>query len=374
MISELRVLIVDADVENRRQVKRSLRNFSHQSTDSENHFQLEMDMASTWNQGQRLLLKTAPDILILGDNLPNEDCLAILKSIIELPNHPGIIQMVTSPNTDQAIRLIRSGASSLLFLPLVSVELQQEVSKAARQVILQRQARDHAAEKKQLRFQFLSVIAHEMKSPLAAVEGYLNMMEEQLVGKDIQNYQQMVKRSLGRIDGLKKMITDLLDLTRIESGQRNRQLTEFSLTQVVNEVVENHIPMAQQNQIRISLLAPETLPFTADRAEMEIIFNNLVSNAIKYNVPNGSVDLSIQRQPDQLLISCRDSGIGMDELEQKRLFGEFVRIKNAKTKNIPGSGLGLSIMRKIIELYNGSITLQSAPGSGTLFQIRLPLF
>lgn len=370
---ELSVLVVDADVECRRLVKRTLRNFSYQPSNIDDRFSLVMEMASTWNQGQRLLMKNPPDILILGDNLPDEECLVILKSLTELPNHPGIIQMVRDPDMDQTIRLIRSGATSLVFLPLEGDELQQEILKSAKQAITHRQARKHAEEKKQLRFQFISVIAHEMKSPLAAVEGYLNMMVEKLAGDDIQNYQQMVQRSLGRIDGMKKMISDLLDLTRIESGQKVRQLQLLNLTDIAHEVVENHIPMAQQNQIKISLLAPESLPFTADRSEIEIILSNLVSNAIKYNLPKGQVDLSIQRQEGQLVISCRDTGIGMDDLEQKKLFGEFVRIKNQKTKNILGSGLGLSIMRKLVDLYGGRINLQSAPDKGTLFQIRMPL-
>lgn len=370
---ELRVLVVDADVENRRQVKRVLRNFSYLPNRLDDRFRLSLEMASTWNQGQRLLLKNAPDILLLGDNLPDEESLVILKSVTELPNHPGLIQMVSSTDTDYVIQMIRSGASSLIFLPLHSEDLEHEVHKAARQAMLHRQARVHAEEKKQLRFQFISVIAHEMKSPLAAVEGYLNMMDGKLAGNDIENYQNMVTRSLSRIDGMKKMINDLLDLTRIESGQRTRQLAEINLAQLAHEAVENHIPMAQQNQIKISLMAPESLTLTADRGEMEIIFSNLISNAIKYNVPKGQVDLSIQRQGDLLIISCRDSGIGMDENEQKRLFGEFVRIKNEKTKNIMGSGLGLSIVHKIVGLYQGSVSVQSAPGKGSLFQIKIPL-
>ena len=369
---ELKVLVVDGDVENRRLVKRSLRNFNIPSRQEEDLFTLNLEMASTWNQGQRLFLKNPADILILGDNLPDESCLSILNSVTELPKHPDIIQIVTAPDIDRTISMIRGGASSLIFQPIDSRELQQEVHKAARHALLQRRAREHAEEKKQLRFQFISLIAHEMKSPLAAVEGYLNMMTERIAGSDIENYQQMVQRSLGRIDGMKKMINDLLDLTRIESGQRIRQLSDTNLTLVAHEAVENHIPMAQQQQIKISLLAPESLYFNADRGEMEIIFSNLISNAIKYNVPSGQVDLSIQRLENHLVISCRDTGIGMDEFEQKRLFGEFVRIKNAKTKNILGSGLGLSILRKIVDLYRGSITLQSAPGAGSLFQIRLP--
>ncbi len=106
---------------------------------------------------------------------------------------------------------------------------------------------------------------------------------------------------------------------------------------------------------------------------MEIIFNNLLSNAVKYNKNDGHVSLEIIKLEEKITIIVKDTGIGMNEEETNMLFKEFVRIKNEKTKNIAGSGLGLSIVRKIAELYKGSISVVSVPDQGSIFEVNLPL-
>jgi signal transduction histidine kinase len=110
----------------------------------------------------------------------------------------------------------------------------------------------------------------------------------------------------------------------------------------------------------------------ADPTDMEIIFNNLISNSVKYNKRGGKAEVTIDENADEVIISFSDTGIGINETDRENLFSEFVRIKNEKTKNITGSGLGLSIVRKVIELYNGSIVVDSVPDIGTTFTVRLP--
>jgi signal transduction histidine kinase len=108
-----------------------------------------------------------------------------------------------------------------------------------------------------------------------------------------------------------------------------------------------------------------------DRGELEIILNNLLSNAVKYNRDGGRVDVSVEEVDGNAQVKVADTGIGMSQEEADKLFGEFVRIKNAKTRNIMGSGLGLSIVKKLTQMYNGSIDVQSAPDEGTTFTVRL---
>lgn len=111
----------------------------------------------------------------------------------------------------------------------------------------------------------------------------------------------------------------------------------------------------------------------ADPNEIEIIFNNLISNAVKYNKNGGRVDVFIKAHKEKIEVRVSDTGIGMTEEEKGKLFQDFVRIKNQKTKNITGSGLGLSIMKKIIDMYHGEIEVQSIPDKGTTFIITFPL-
>lgn len=111
----------------------------------------------------------------------------------------------------------------------------------------------------------------------------------------------------------------------------------------------------------------------ADPNEIEIIFNNLISNAVKYNKTGGRVDIFIQQDKEKVQLRVSDSGIGLSESDKEKLFKDFVRIKNPKTKNITGSGLGLSIVKKIVDMYHGDIEVQSVPDKGSTFIITFPL-
>ena len=105
---------------------------------------------------------------------------------------------------------------------------------------------------------------------------------------------------------------------------------------------------------------------------MDIIFNNLISNAVKYNKNGGTAEITLDSTEDETIIQFSDTGIGIRKEDKETLFTEFVRIKNDKTRNISGSGLGLSIVRKVVELYHGSISVDSKPDEGSLFTVRIP--
>ncbi|MGB4124158.1 MAG: ATP-binding protein, partial [Bacteroidales bacterium] len=125
--------------------------------------------------------------------------------------------------------------------------------------------------------------------------------------------------------------------------------------------------------IKIHLDCEEHLYITADSNEMEIILNNLVSNAVKYNKENGEVFITITKKNNQLLISVEDTGIGISKEDTKLLFQDFVRIKSSETKFVTGSGLGLPIAKRIVELYQGTIDVESEPGKGSKFNVKIPL-
>jgi signal transduction histidine kinase len=210
-----------------------------------------------------------------------------------------------------------------------------------------------------------------MKAPIAAIEGYLQMIRERSVGDCLDSYDRMVDRCLLRIEGMRKLITDLLDLTAIESGQRQRVLTSVDIAEVARQSVENIRPEAQRRDIQFNLNLPGELAMEADRTEIEMIFNNLVSNAVKYNRDHGTVTVSIHQSGNELKIQVEDTGIGMTQDECKRLFTDFSRIKNEKTRHILGSGLGLSTLKKIVTLYDGEIAARSQPDVGSAFSVTL---
>ena len=224
-----------------------------------------------------------------------------------------------------------------------------------------------AEEKRQVRFNFISVLAHELKAPLNAVEGYLNILR---TTEEDQNLQ-MVERSIVRVDGMKKLIGDLLDLTRIESGQRERVIKRLDLAELARTSMELFAVDAERHGITMQVEADRDVELNADPGEVEIVFNNLVSNAVKYNRDGGTVTVKLSRKDDAVRIAVSDTGIGLRPEEAAKLFNEFTRIKNEHTVKILGSGLGLSTVRKIANMYDGEAEVRSEPGEGSTFTVTL---
>ena len=263
---------------------------------------------------------------------------------------------------DQKYNSIFTGVGVIFFIILLSFLVS---------ALMIYQARKLELEKKKVRFDFIRVLGHELKSPINAVEGYLQLMDQRIVGKIPEAYDKMIKRSLIRIEFMRKLIIDLLDLTRIESGQKKRELTKIDVCEVAQESIETMTSSAEERNISFNLITDQPVRMIADRNEIEIIFNNLISNAVKYNRDGGRVDVTIKSVDEKVQIDVKDTGIGMREEDVTKLFGEFVRIKSKKTSNILGSGLGLSIVKKIVMLYNGETHVISEPDVGSTFTIIL---
>jgi signal transduction histidine kinase len=174
-----------------------------------------------------------------------------------------------------------------------------------------------------------------------------------------------------RVDGMKKLIGDLLDLTRIESGKRERVITRVDLVELAKASMELFAVDAERRGVTMTLDADGEVVLRADAGEAEIVLNNLISNAVKYNRDGGSVRVQIRRLDEGVRIRVTDTGIGLSAEEQAKLFTEFMRIKNERTVKILGSGLGLSTVRKIANLYEGDASVASEIGKGSTFTVTL---
>jgi len=367
----LNILIVDDEYGMRRGAERALRDITVSLPDINGEVRFDIRTAATGKELEERMNEGPTDILILDHKLPDATGLDILDRLSKSSLDLLVIMITAYASLDTAVTATRRGAYDFLAKPFTPEELRGAVRKAARHLILQRQARRLAEEKRQVRFQFISVLAHEMKAPIAAVEGYLQMIHERSVGNRLEDYDRMVDRCLVRIEGMRKLIGDLLDLTSIESGQRKRTLSDVDLSDVARQAVENVRAETERRNISIRLDVPAGLSIEADRTEMEMIFNNLISNAVKYNRDRGSVSVAVGLAGSEVRIQVEDTGIGMTQEETQRLFSDFSRIKNEKTRNILGSGLGLSTLKKLVTLYSGEIAVKSKPDVGSTFTVTL---
>jgi signal transduction histidine kinase len=367
----LHLLVVDDEVGMRLSVERALRHYSTHLPDIQHDVDFRVSQAESGEAALALIEADRPDIILLDYKLPGISGLDVLRALKEKKLDILVVMITAYASLETAVQATKSGAFDFLAKPFTPEELRATVHKTTKHCMVQRQAAKLAEERRQIRFEFLSVLAHELKSPLAAVEGNLFILRDHLAGDAIGDYDHLVNRSLIRLEGMKKLIFDLLDLTRIESGQKKRSLTEVDVCAVARQAMETHTALAAGRQVSVSFSGPDSLTLQADASELEIIFNNLISNAIKYNKDGGQVEVAIQDRGSALAIAVKDTGIGMTPEEVARLFGEFTRIKNAKTMNILGSGLGLSILKRLAHLYGGQVTVESQADQGSTFTVVL---
>jgi len=372
-MSTLKLLIVDDEPGIRSGAKRVLQDFSFGYPFMDEDFEFEILEAETGEKAIEIIESTDVDIILLDNKLPGIDGIEVLEHINNKEYDIAVMMITAYASLDLAIKATNYGAYNFVPKPFKPQELRISVENITKNLYLKRMTRAMQEGGEQNRFQFLSVLSHELKSPINAIEGYLRMMREKQVGDTIDDYMEMIERSMERIKGMRSLISDLLDLTKIESGAKRRDLQKIDIMEIAKSSVDSFEPMASQSNIRINLHGDENIYMTADKNEMEIIFNNLVSNAVKYNKEGGEVYVSISEDEGEISISVEDTGIGMSQEDKQHLFQDFVRIKNTRTKFVPGSGLGLSITKKMVDLYNGTIDVESEPDAGSKFIVRFPL-
>lgn len=224
----------------------------------------------------------------------------------------------------------------------------------------------------QVKAQFVNMVAHELRAPVAAVDGYLSVILDGLA-TDPEKQRQMLQRSRERLGALLKLVNDLLEVARIEAGALRREIGPQSVADVITEVAELLRPLADEKSVTVELdLSADLPPVHADRSELVSIVRNLTDNAIKYNRPGGCVTISAAPDGPYVRITVSDTGLGISEEGKRRLFSEFFREKRPETAYIVGTGLGLSIVKRLVDFYHGRIEVESTVNEGSTFTVWLP--
>ncbi len=220
--------------------------------------------------------------------------------------------------------------------------------------------------------QFMSMVTHELKSPLAAVQGYLKVI---LSGQEIApgKQQEVLTRCCERVEGMGQLVRDLLDLSRADAVPL-RRVEPLPVAEIVAEVIDQNRYFAKPLGVALRTdLAPEGLTVSADRDDLLRMVDNLVSNAIKYNRPGGHVTLTARATGDAVRLSVADTGLGIPQEVLPRLGEEFFRINDPERRGIVGTGLGLALIKRTLATYHGRLEVESTVGEGSTFTLVLPL-
>ncbi len=220
--------------------------------------------------------------------------------------------------------------------------------------------------------EFISLVSHQLRTPATVVKHSLGLILEGYV-TDEDKKQRYIKAAYDTNDAQLAIVDDILNVARVDSGKLvvNKEQTEIN--SMVDEIARQLQPCAQEKQQKLAV-TPDSTPAIAevDRLKITMVIENLVNNALKYTPEKGVVELSVSQTPRSIHIAVSDNGIGISKQEQAKLFRKFGRIDNDHTKKIPGTGLGLYLAKRFVEMHKGRITVQSAPGKGSTFEVILP--
>jgi two-component system phosphate regulon sensor histidine kinase PhoR len=220
---------------------------------------------------------------------------------------------------------------------------------------------------------FIAMVSHELRSPISAIAQNINLILEGLVGETTEKQRTLLVRAKERSKGLIDLIGDLLEVSKIEAGMAMQRKGALQVEEVVHKVVELMEGEARAKGISLAATLHTSLPTVlGDKDNLEGVFTNLVSNAIKYTPAGGKVVIEVCSDGDYIKTVVQDTGIGISKEDLPRIFDKFSRVKSEKTRGIIGTGLGLSIVKGIVEAHLGSISVESEEGKGTSVTVLLP--
>jgi heavy metal sensor kinase len=219
--------------------------------------------------------------------------------------------------------------------------------------------------------QFSGDASHELRTPLTIMRGEIELALRS--PKTPDEYRHVLVSSLEEILRLTSIIDNLLLLARADQGTYDVHFSEVDLVALARELYEDSEVLAEPARISVSLKAGEPVTIVGDRVRLRQLCLNLIDNAIKYTPEGGTVSIAVERRDGSALFSVQDTGIGIPADELTRVFDRFYRVDKARSREMGGAGLGLSIARWIAELHRGSISVQSTPGHGSTFTVTLPL-
>lgn len=224
-----------------------------------------------------------------------------------------------------------------------------------------------------IKSQFVSMVAHELKTPVAAVLGFIRIILDDSIKLPENKKADYLSRSRNRLESLISMVNDLLDISRMEIKTKQREIKDVNIIEILNSITEFLELELKNKNVKVNTDFEENLPLiSADQNEINRLFTNIIGNALKYNKAGGEINISVKTSGKYIVTKITDTGIGMKPEEKAKLFQEFFRAKNDKTRDIPGTGLGLSIVKRIVESYSGKTEVESEYGTGSTFTIYLP--
>jgi len=375
MSEKNRILVIDDEIGICEGVQRALETEGFQ-----------VSIALEGKSGLALVRENGFDLVLLDVKMPEISGLDLIGMIHQID--PEIICIIITgyATVEMAVSAIKQGAYDFLTKPF-SVDIlllavnqgleRRMLSLEAKRVARVKAEMQKLAEEKirleeldRAKKQFIRLVTHELQSPVAAVENYLKLILEGYVPTEDQKG--ILEKCIVRTREERKLIADLLELGHLEMIE-SFQASRINPGEILEQVIEELREVIDQKGLGLLVEVDKNIPeITASPEQIKSVWSNLISNAVKFTPAKGKITIGLQYKDGALMGCVEDTGIGIPLEDQEKLFTEFFRAENAKQAGVPGTGLGLVIVKRIIEGLDGKITVKSKPGSGTTFQFKFP--
>jgi len=362
IIERGRVLVVDDEEVIRDSFARALRKEGH-----------IVRTAADGLEGLEVFQEFHPDLILIDLKMPGKDGIDVLEEMEEMDPDAVKIIITGYATISLAVDAMKKGAYDFLAKPSTPDEIRLAVKRGLehRNLLLERAALRREQEK--IRRNMISLVSHELRSPLAATVQYLEVILGGMAGEIPDDVKGMMARCIERLREMLDLVHRWLSLATFDSSKMSEQFENISLQDIAREAVSFSRPLADEKGVALSFEAPAGLPaIKGSKIPLEETFNNLISNAIKYNRQDGWVKVVLYEKDEEVFAEIRDDGKGIGREHLDRIFDEFYRVDGRRNAPIKGSGLGLSIVKKMVEAHGGLIEVDSTEDRGTTFTMRFP--
>jgi two-component system, sensor histidine kinase and response regulator len=320
------------------------------------------------------LKEVRPPLLVVDIKMPELDGFEVIKIVRKLDPDVVIVVITGYATIETAVDAMKMGAYDFLPKPFTPGELRMIIDRGFERWRLAQEAKTLRKQKEEVERKFVTLVSHQLKGPLGAVKQYLDVLLFTSRDRLPEDSVEWISRSQARITEMIGLIQDWLMLAKVEKGALSDRGASADLAKIAESIIQEYRKLPSAANLSLNVETELGIGrVRGDEVSLNMLVGNLVSNAVKYNRPGGSVTIRISLDDNRIRLEVRDTGIGIPESFRSHLFEEFYRVKTPETQNIPGTGLGLVICKRIVNELGGSIEVESKEGEYSVFTVRLPI-
>jgi signal transduction histidine kinase len=358
----IKLLLVDDDSGDCKMVKLVLA----QSSDI---VDFNTETAETLSEATECLKNKDYDVVLLDLGLPDSRGINTVQKAHDANPDVPIVVLTGLANEEMGIEAIKKGAEDYL---VKGKPLEYTLVRTLRYAIERKKIEKKVKEAIEAKSQFMSMVSHELRVPLASIKESIAIVSDGFAGKIEKDQRNYLDIAIRNIDRLNRLIGDLLDFQKLEAGKMNFEMQDNNANEIAKEVYDTMLSSAKEKGVNLVLELDSSLPTVSfDKDKINQVLSNLVNNAIKFT-KQGSITIATSKREDTIQVSVSDTGYGIKNEDLPRLFHEFEQLETSGAGKASGTGLGLAISKEIITKHNGEIWAESEVGKGSTFFFTLP--